>query len=784
MPRTRLILFISLGIIVAGLGAAAAWLAANEDRIAQALLKTIERGLKTDAHIEQIHLDMWSQFPHVSVIIEDAWLMDSGASADTLLRAQQIQLACNAWALWNDNYELKELDISDARILLREDERGQWNTDVWHFDDAESTGKTASITIEQLRLSSVALTLGSMSCQIEDATVQLAESDTAFTLDGSGKLTAFSSPEFNTQSAITWAGKGTWNMDKKTVALSLSEVKWMGSNASISGNDNQGEWTLEGKVSRLDLPTLQALVPLPDPWNSMKNDAAVSGSFSWEADVFKSNWDLAQHPWEIPLEEGSFRCLVGGSVWLKYENGGWRADVPRASVAAKGLTWNGRVENIQFYAATYAAIGIGEIDWSVCDLRALGNYDWPTAGQLSWDGTWAQRRAGTPSIEAQWQLTDGAGSWDGVSWSLSASGSANPQKLSIHALNGSWDGIRFDGQVNVASWLDLAQAGTGTTSTLSGSVHLPVFEITETDAAAKANENFLESVQLASGFAVNCAVAVDSIRYAGWDLSEASFQLVGDEASWSVPRWSAQTLDGQLSGDATCQFNPQRQTATLQIHPSARSCDLQALFTSFDNFDQSTLRAEHLSGTFDANGSVRFEVNQAGLWKPETLDILGSAEINEGALVGLEAFEEIAEYLRQNRIMAPLVDPDDLSQRLADVQFDRLESPIYVSQGIVRIPNIQIRSSAMNISLQGNYGFDESIDYTLGFALRDLRTSQDSEFGPIEDDGLGQQFFISMDGTFENPTYSWDRDAQKNHRKENFQREKELLKELFRKSNP
>jgi len=150
-----------LGIIVAGLGAAAAWLASNEDRIAQALLKTIESGLKTDAHIEQIHLDMWSQFPHVSVIIENAWILDSGASADTLLRAEQIQLACNAWALWNGNYELKELDISDARILLRQDERGQWNTDVWDFSDADSTAKTASITIEQLRLQSVALTLGS-----------------------------------------------------------------------------------------------------------------------------------------------------------------------------------------------------------------------------------------------------------------------------------------------------------------------------------------------------------------------------------------------------------------------------------------------------------------------------------------------------------------------------------------------------------------------------------------------------------------------------------------------
>ena len=783
MPRTRLILIISLGIIVAGLGAATAWLAANEDRIAQALLKTIERGLKTDAHITEINLDMWSQFPHVSLVMEGVWLLDSGASPDTLLRAEQIQLACNAWALWHGNYELSNLDISNARIHLREDEQGQWNTDVWHFDDTDTTSKVASIAIEQLRLQSVDLILGSVSCQIEGATVQLSESDTAFSVDGSGKLSAFSSPQFTTESAITWAGNGSWDREKKAVAVNLSKVQWMGFNASISGNDDHSEWAFTGNILRMDLQTLQALVPLPEPWGSMQNDAAASGSFSWEAGVFKSNWDLARHPWEIPIDEGFFRCHVGGSIWLKYEHGEWRADVPRAAVTAAGLAWNGRVENIQFESGTYAATGKGEIEWAECDLQVLGSYDWPTSGQFSWDGTWAQRRTGNLSIDAEWRLEDGAGRWDGVPWTMSASGSANPQKLSIHALSGSWDGIQFDGQVDLESWLASGN-GTGTTSTLAGSVHLPVLEFMETENTAESNEDFLESMRLPSGFAVNCAVAIDSIRYTGWSLSEASFQLAGDETSWSIPRFSAQTLKGQLSGDATCQFNPQRQNATLQIHPSARACDLRALFTAFDNFDQSTLRAEHLSGFFSANGSVRFDVHPNGLWKPETLDILGSVEVNEGALLRLEAFEEIAEYLRQNRIMAPLVDPDDLSQRLADVQFDRLESPVYVSDGIVRIPNVEIHSSAMNISLEGNYGFDESIDYTLGFALRDLRTSQDSEFGPIEDDGLGQQFFISMDGTFENPTYSWDREAQKNHRKENFQREKELLKELFRKSNP
>ena len=166
------------------------------------------------------------------------------------------------------------------------------------------------------------------------------------------------------------------------------------------------------------------------------------------------------------------------------------------------------------------------------------------------------------------------------------------------------------------------------------------------------------------------------------------------------------------------------------------------------------------------------------------MDVLGATSIENGSLTELEAFAEIADNLRSHRMMAPLVDADDLGERLRGVTFDHLESPVYISRGVVQIPTVEIRSSAMNITLEGQYGFDSSIDYTLGFAMRDLRSARDSEFGTIEDDGLGQQFFISMQGTVQDPEYSWDREAQKNHRKENFQREKELLKDLFRKSTP
>ena len=157
----------------------------------------------------------------------------------------------------------------------------------------------------------------------------------------------------------------------------------------------------------------------------------------------------------------------------------------------------------------------------------------------------------------------------------------------------------------------------------------------------------------------------------------------------------------------------------------------------------------------------------------------GSATIRSGEISNLEAFQEIANYLRSNRLMAPLVDPDDLASRLEHVEFEQVESPIYISNGTVQLPHTDIRSSAMNITLEGEYRFDSSIDYTLGFALRDLRAASESEFGTITDDGLGHQFFVSMTGTMEDPAYGWDREAQKTIEKRISNGRKDLLKELF-----
>ena len=56
------------------------------------------------------------------------------------------------------------------------------------------------------------------------------------------------------------------------------------------------------------------------------------------------------------------------------------------------------------------------------------------------------------------------------------------------------------------------------------------------------------------------------------------------------------------------------------------------------------------------------------------------------------------------------------------------------------------------------------MDFTLDFALRDLK-SDEGEFGPVAEDGLGHRFFLAMRGTLEAPEFGYDRTAHKEHRR-------------------
>ncbi|MAI22836.1 MAG: hypothetical protein CL828_02165 [Crocinitomicaceae bacterium] len=771
MVRKRALIWGTLAAILLLTGAGTGWLALNQDKLARTLIERLEAHLLTDAQIDHIDLDIWSHFPNVTLVLHDTWLLGSHSANDTLLKAEELSIACNALHLISGNYDLKALDLSQASLSIASNSNG-WNTSVWDAGDEDT--KNGDFAIDQLALAGVQLVVDGQSAFVDEAALQLKWTETGLVASGGGRFASVHADDFTTTHPLTWSGKIDWNTTADTAQISVSSLKWAGVEASLQATRND-MWTVQGAVESLTLDALRELVALPADFEALDSEATADGAFAWDGHAFKSNWTLSSAPWDVPSGDQILTVQGDARLWVKCEGGTWRADAPHVALNTEGMEWTGKVERILFDTGSFEATGSGTVRWPDAGYKPLSGTNWPTSGRFNWDGMIQRKRNGTVDWDGLWSLTDGAGTLNETPWMAAGHGSLDGADLVVEAFDGTWGEIAVEG--NVRGQLPLVET---LRSNWTGSFVLPelTFSLADTGSIA------LADMQLPVGMKAQCDLSIGTIQYDGWQLASATLALEGDNDGWSMPHFHAETLDGSLSGDGTLSFYSGAQGAKILLHPTASSCDLPRLFQAFDNFEQTTLRAEHLTGSFDASGSVQLNIDNAFNWSPENFDVLGSAAIHSGEITDLEAFQEIADYLRNNRLMAPLVNPDDLSQRLKHVEFEHVESPVYISNGTVQLPHTEIRSSAMDITLEGQYRFDASIDYTLGFAMRDLRATSENEFGTITDDGLGHQFFVSMKGTLEDPEYGWDRDAQKNHRKKNFHREKELLKELFRKSNP
>ena len=282
-----------------------------------------------------------------------------------------------------------------------------------------------------------------------------------------------------------------------------------------------------------------------------------------------------------------------------------------------------------------------------------------------------------------------------------------------------------------------------------------------------------EAVLLPPGSALAVSLASDRLLWGALECTDVRTQARVQHDRCKLLSVGLRGLEGEAQVEGS--LKPGRAGWALTLRGAAEDVSLPLLFETYGNFDQTLLRHEHLGGAVSLAGNLGMSWTLDGSWRPDQFTASVETSIDHGRLRGLEVFDDVADYLDAHRLMAPLVDPEDLRSRLADVAFNPVSQRLDVSQNVVRLPKTTIQSSAMNVSIEGDYHFDEVMDYTLGFALRDLRASASDDVGVMEDDGLGNQFFLNMSGPLDAPVYRYDRDAAKEHRRNAIDEEKARL---------
>lgn len=765
-PVIRRVFWALLGLLLVGVGALVAVLAQG-DALEKAVLGQISNSLLTRGHITAIDLNVWDEFPLVSLSLADVWVAGSGTggpgagafSGDTLIRAERIGLTLNALSLLTERPRVEALTLEGATFVLAERADGAWNTAVWR-----ESGDTAAVAfaVDEVRLRDVRL-------QVGEVPVYIAAAACSGELGAAG-LQAGIRAELEVQGVpleaatrLVQAGE-VWQFDGLEVRAWGAEAR---GTMGVSGEGVQLDLAYESlRIHRLQDA---GILPKTTDWASR---APLRGKIEWDGTTWKGHAKCAQAPLNLPRGlapwlDGApalpFEATCTATCWFRSDPDGLRLDVPRLQLDAPGLTSE------------------GELTWSGTNLEWEGRLEatpvalaaFPPLPYLTWEGGQAEATLTLHASNRGWgatgtyALVSTSGIFGDADFQLDAEGSLDADRLLVARATGAIADFQFDANGSIESPFN--------PQPLRGAwdVRIPHFTIQSDGPTAP----WWTDLELPPGSDVHVKLALDTLRWEGnrWTNIQGEGKLMPQRlvASGQLAAYS-----GAVVWDAEATWSSAGARADLTY--TATSLDVRQLFFEMADFGQTTLRSAHITGLLDGDGQaeILWQANGALDWS--AFRWRGDQTLREGTLEDVEALEAIPDYLADHRIIAPLLNPTDLREKLRSIALQPLSTPAMIVSENFILPFAKIQTSDLHVTVEGSQFLTGEMDYSVGIAIREFSQMLEDDIGDIMDDGLGNHLFINILGTPDDVEFTWDREAQREHRRRNLSQERDKLKGLWK----
>lgn len=232
------------------------------------------------------------------------------------------------------------------------------------------------------------------------------------------------------------------------------------------------------------------------------------------------------------------------------------------------------------------------------------------------------------------------------------------------------------------------------------------------------------------------------------------------------------SMDGTLQGNGFIEQEDQM-GYMVRITSTVNNLDITKLFHSFNNFGQVYIQDKHLKGKisgevdFYSGFDEHFRIKEESIIAESDVEIVNGELIHFEPMLGLSNFIEVEE--------------------LEQIKFSALKNRIFIRQSEVIIPQMDIYSSALNISGSGTHHFNNFFSYKINLDLSDilLKKPRENELKfeehVIQDDGLGRtRIFLTIEGTPDDYKINYDRKEAMKSLKEKLDDEKVELKSILK----
>lgn len=763
------------------------------EEIKKLLLDNINKNLNTEIKVGKIEFSMLRHFPFASVELNNVVAKDAAVLSgvegkerkdvvrDTLLKAEKISLLLNIMGVFSKDVSIRKIILKNGTVNIRMYENG---TDNYHFWKPAGDSSNSVVDLENVTLEKVKVTY----------TDKGNDQNYVFRSVNGTLKGKFYSDRFQLKADLDlvtghfYAGKTDYAHDKKVsirttlnvnnttgiYEFSDSRLRIAELLFDISGTIHGAEpvTVLDLRINSHEAALQHFLSLLPARYTSYFSGIASNGTFIIRTVV--SGKAGKGHSPDVRL---SF-SLADGSLHPENSNvtidrlglnGSFEesAAKPAALVInafngnlnGKPIGGNLSLRNFEDPLLTFHA----KADIDLNSLRAFIKHD--TLERLSGEMKINVDFAGKVKDLRQYATTgDYRSDASGTVTLENVSLKIKQNPLEYNNINGSFllhennvDIQHLDGKIsstdfhitgslkNFITFLLIPNQEANMNISVSSSL-IDLNEILENKATVETDDTSYK-IKINPRLVCDLNITADKLVFRRFEATGIGGLIHIEDQVITSPDLRFKAMEGTVKMSATITTG-RRDSVLMGCHATVSKVNITELFYQMENFGEETVTDKNLKGKVSADVVFNSSWTKDLTINPAKVVAEAEITIDNGELNNFKPVLALSKYLK-------LAD-------LNHIRFSTLKNLIHIYDRKIYFPSMDIKSSALNLNASGTHDFDNIVDYKLNMLLGDVLgkkvKDQQTEFGMIEDDGLGHsRLFLSMKGPVDDPKFSYDK---------------------------
>lgn len=780
-----------------------------EPYIKQKLLKELNNRLTVSVQVKKIDYSIWRHFPEMAISFSGVSVSDPLRRDSSLLKAEEIAFTFTLADVLSDSLTIQAVYINRAALSLFIDKSGRNNFSIFKQNEESSS-------LQTLHLRKILFA---------DLYWRFHQNQTNTAISGSlpkFRISLLYEPELvqlQWQGALFlsgWSSRGRYVQFRKTAELTADLDYQFANKRFLVKQSTLSMASLDAKLSGFfssEFVSLRAsadgssaaeiLQLLPDA--IAQKCAAYHGDGRYHIQALIEG-KIAKGKIPRFLVEGKltdatlftphFReALEKLNVQFRFDNqtaSGGEFEVSRLSFHFQDYPFIASLRCVDFSSPKFTLEGEGSIAFRLVEDFIPDSTLSESSGRLLFRNLRLQFQSGQDIKRSLQELGYGEVELTDVGFTIKGKRYAGihgvlkseAERITVPRIHAQLPGadVTFSGQVsNLAAFaytLDQERSSSGEILGIDGTLSIARMNVDQLiQAFSPPVQKSKPKLKLADVFQMSgqLAVRVDQLIYHALDARNLSLALSLQPGRIKIDSLSALVFQGHLQTQADVTFT-RSNDLRIAFSSQIRDWELTQLFRQAENFGQQTLTDQQVSGKLNADwhGAMLLRNMREPDWP--SLEMAVNLSVQQGALRQFTPLHAASRFIR--------------IEELNNIRFSEIKNKLIIHDQKITIPEMEVRSSAINLMLWGTHDFSNVVDYHLKVNLNKLlagkfkRNRRDAKEYIEEDSYSGINLFLSIAGKIPDVKVKLDKKESSQRLVADFKGEKEVLKNLMNQGKP